>query len=329
MNIQRLALFFLSMISLNSCGQRQKISKEMKEKVHNILGNIHKEVKHHKQAINYQAKYSIGGCNFELLINDFPIEIHYGEGDGMMSASAPINTSILKSGTQTWRIKMYPIHKGGVPVDSIIKPGARAELKIEKIKFKDNGDIADSETVFEFEAPLTRKNEFSHWEFADAGKPYVEYSGTFEAKVPYELTGWSNSVDLTKEDNKALEKELLGEYKKIHNWIQNKEIDNIVEAKLQAEKDYAQALFFNKEKSIKNANVIIDNWGRDNIKMQPMDNYSVKYFGEGRIVLLTSNYDNKSVLWGKYIDKDGDNAYSVFEIYFHRPEKGKNLKIVY
>lgn len=33
---------------------------------------------------------------------------------------------------------------------------------------------------------------------SDAGKPYIEYSGTFQADVPYTLSGWENSTDLSK-----------------------------------------------------------------------------------------------------------------------------------
>ena len=41
------------------------------------IANLYKEVKYHQQAISYQAEYFIGGCNFEILINGFPIERYY------------------------------------------------------------------------------------------------------------------------------------------------------------------------------------------------------------------------------------------------------------
>ena len=49
----------------------------------------------------------IGGCNFEILINGFPIERYYGLGNGALSASVPINTEILKSGLQSWKLEFF------------------------------------------------------------------------------------------------------------------------------------------------------------------------------------------------------------------------------
>ena len=133
------------------------------------IANLYKEVKYHEQAISYQAEYFIGGCNFEILINGFPIERYYGLGNGALSASVPINTAILKSGLQSWKIRIFPIHINGIP-QKMIEGGARVQLKIQAIRFKDNGDIEKISTaVIDFEVPLKKEKETGKNIFVDMG----------------------------------------------------------------------------------------------------------------------------------------------------------------
>ena len=52
--------------------------------------------------------------------------------------------------------------------------------------------------------------------FIATGQPYYEYTFEFEAEVPYELEGWTKGQDLTKLDQKLLEKKAL----EFHNTYQ-------------------------------------------------------------------------------------------------------------
>ena len=248
------------------------MNKEVKE----LWGGLYKDVKNRDKAISYRAIYFIGGCNFELLINGFPVMRYYGEGDGAMNASLPINTAILNKGEQRWKIRVFPVHDisetDGKAI-SISRPtidtGARVEMSIEGVRFtKGEGVQKITGKVVNFEAPLKKDERTGNNVFADAGKPYVEYSGTFYAEVPYELEGWQNSVDLSKEDPKLLEAELLKEYEKYKKWIQNRELDKIAKAKLNAKKEDAQASFYNKQTNEEYINDFIQIWGRENLKMQ-------------------------------------------------------------
>lgn len=326
-------ILIISVISLQSCAQN---TKSMNKEVNDILGNLYKEVKHRDKAISYRAIYFIGGCNFELLINDFPIMTYYGEGDGSLSESAPINTAILKKGEQTWKIRVYPVHdKKEIDgkVVSITRPaiqdGARVELAIEGIKFKENGDIEKRfGKLFEFEAPLKKDEETGKNVFADAGKPYVEYSGTFYADVPYEVEGWQKSVDLSKEDPKLLQAELLKEYEKYKKWIQNRELDKIAESNLKSEKEFANVNFFNANLNKEYVDNFIDTWGRENSRTQPLENYSLKYYGNGKIIELINNSYKKSTLWVSFKDKQGIDKYTLYTLYFHRPKAGGPLEVI-
>ncbi len=133
-------------MSLQSCGQN---TKTMNDNATEILGSLYKDVKYYDQRINYHADIFIGGCNYEVLINDFPVDSHFGPGDGAMNTSIPINTAILHKGEQTWKIRVYPVHDnkemngGGTAMIArpAIQDGARVEIKIEGVRFKENGSL--------------------------------------------------------------------------------------------------------------------------------------------------------------------------------------------
>lgn len=326
-------ILIISLISLQSCGQNKK---NMDVKATEILGNLYKNVKHNDQRINYQAMIFIGGCNYEVLINDYPVDRYFGPGDGSSSGSTPINIAILKPGIQKWKIKVYPVRdrkevNGEVTLvpQNIIQPGARVEMEIEGVRFSENGDIEKRfGKVVKFEASLKKDDKSGQNMLSDAGKPYIEYSGTFQADVPYTLSGWENSTDLSKMNSTVLEKQLLKEYQKFHGWLQNGKLDEMANAKLTAEKEVAQAFFYDKKTNENFLSTFLQRWGQKGLKMQPLENYKVAIYGDGKIVTLIDNIDGSSPLWGNY--EVGENQFknNTYMLYFHIPKGKTELEVI-
>lgn len=327
------AILLASILCLQSCAQNDK---DMNVKATQILSSLYKDAQHYDQRINYQADIFIGGCNFEVLINDFPVQTYYDSGNGVISTSIPINTAILKPGTQAWKIRVYPIHdvkkiKGVIAKASrtAIEDGARVEIKIEGVRFKENGDIEKHfGKVLEFKAPVIKDEKTGKDKLADTGKTYTEYSGTFEANVPYNLSGWQNSEDLTNSDPETLKQELLKEYQKMSKWLANRNLDSIANAKLKAKKEEAQALFYNNSDNRAYISDFLETWGHEKITIQPIGDCSLKFYGDEKIVTLTSNVFKKSPLWATYKDDKNEDHYILYPIYFHRPKGRKELEII-
>lgn len=300
------------------------------------MSELYKHVRYFDQRINYHAQVAIGGCNYEVLINDYPVDRYFGPANGTVSGSVPINTAILKPGVQTWKIRIYPVRdpveKDGqvtlVPQSSISE-GARASMTIEGIRFKENGDIEKRfGEVLAFEAPLKKDDETGASLFGDAGKPFVEYSGTFEADVPYELTGWENSGDLTAEDSLALKQELLAAYQQFHGWLQAGDLENIAMAKLGAEKEKAQALFYDKNTNDHFLANFTGRWGQPGLDMQPLKDPQLRLYGNGKLATLIDVVDNGSPLWGNYQLDNGNYRHNTYLLYFHRPKGKDKLEVI-
>lgn len=331
--MNRVLILIMSFITLSSCGQTPE---EMDSKVKEIFKDLYKDVKYRDERINYHAQIFIDACNYEVLINDFPITKYFGPANGASSGNHYINQTILKSGVQTWKIRVYPIHDAewidGKPYDisrALIEEGARVELSIEALRFRDEGgvDILDNE-VFAFSAPLVKSEKNGSNVFADAGKPYVEYSGTFIVKVPYDLKGWSESVDLSKEKIENLTEEVEGVYNKYRNWMQNRQLDKIAESKLNAEKERAQALYYSKKLNEQYIESFIEGVGQIGIQMLPIEKSKIKFYGNGRVIALerTDVLELPSLV-GEY-EENGRMRMRYLYIYFHRPYPGAPLEVI-
>lgn len=68
----------------------------MKATATELLGNLYQEVQFQDSAINYQMQVTMGGCAFEVLVNDYPIHREGGYcSSGSISFDVDINEAIL------------------------------------------------------------------------------------------------------------------------------------------------------------------------------------------------------------------------------------------
>lgn len=147
----------------------------------------------------------------------------------------------------------------------------------------------------------------------------------FEAKVPYELKGWIDGVDLTKEDPKKLEEEVWGKMEEIKKMYESKDIEGIAKLQYNYLKEYYQALFYNtpnewlsqtKETLEENYKYVLDKKRGKLVLM-----------GNGKIVSVlqegNNEYRNDSAFLG--ISKE---SYNFFKLYFYRPKAGAPLEVV-
>ena len=317
----------MSLCSIASSCQT-KVTKQMKTEVQEIFSNLGENVVANDEA--YNANIWIGACSYEVLINDMRVDYFFGRLNGTTSGSIPINPYILKTGWQTWTIRVYPEWKDRSYFDTNgISEGALVELQINKYKYKPNGDV---ETLYESEKFERKKTEGDYEaKFPDAGKPYVEYKGKFYAEVPYELEGWSNSQDLSKEDKDELFEELLKEYNTYRDLITNKALPTLAKKILYSEKEMAIAKSNNKEEMQKNIANFIDGWGYD-MTMYPIEKVALKMYGNGKVIALErTDIMGHTPLIGQYwLEEDGEkhDKANSFRLYFDRPKDSSKLEVI-
>lgn len=101
-------------------------------------------------------------------------------------------------------------------MEAMLQEENRFLLRLEKLRFDKDGNVKTLAAPFTLiETPMDYdydENDNEEQFYKDVGKPMIVYKGTFNTEVPYVLKGWSESVDLTKENQEKLKEELVDKY---------------------------------------------------------------------------------------------------------------------
>ncbi len=223
----------------------------------------------------YYAKYGNRGCLFELRINDMLTD-ELTRPRTIGETSTTINPAILKSGKQTFTVRLYPF-----PGETSITNENPFRLEIGYIDYAieaNEDEIRPWNVVFTLPAI----------EVPDEGLPYIELTGEFEATVPYQIKGCSDCVDLRTLPD--IEERVVKEYQYVRELIALKKTKELRE--YFTERDYEAGVTL-----YESANDVDDYWDR-NIKqkfekytkeeLQPIEDYRLVFSGNGRSVSLRS-----------------------------------------
>lgn len=147
----------------------------------------------------------------------------------------------------------------------------------------------------------------------------------FESSVPYKLNGWSNSTDLTKLNEKDLEKEVVSFYNEIISDYNNKKIESIEKKYYNRQLENAQSLYsFKREDSEK----LVSEINKDVNKNQDLklENYKLVFYGNGKVVGLVrtdGEFFGKSAFLGLT-----DEDFYIYSLLLHRPKAGTPLEVI-
>ncbi|MGO3183411.1 MAG: hypothetical protein ACTIJ9_11320 [Aequorivita sp.] len=287
------------------------------------IRTTYKNVSYMDNAINYQANIFTSACGFELYINDLPVFKHL-EGTGI-STSFTINTKILESGQQNFRIKILPPSTETEKLPSISQK-AVFELTIKGVRFREKG-LDNLGEVLTWEIPNDKNN---YIEKNDKGNVYIEFEGTFQAKVPYSLKGWTNSKNLEKVNQEKLLKDVVAFYENFGSLLQNKKESKIIELIQNKEQEVAQSLFFKKEDSGKQWEAYTESFENPTFKIEPMENYKLFFYGNGKIVALerTDFYSYGESPLRAIVSENGEEFIENFPLRLHIPEGSDSLEII-
>ncbi len=305
-------------LSFTSCAQEVKKENIMKEENVQKVANIYKEVK----TYNYNPQYKLhiakaANFSYELLINDFPVQINYNPG--ILTGSVPINKSILKKGKQKLTIKMTP------PVDDEYNMGNEIDLSVAELKLSIEYGDQTVEKYKEFKKVLSYEMPRNNNKL-----PYYELNLEFDApEVPYEndIKGWQNSVDLSKENKEALQKEVETFYKGMIALYESKDVNGLAGKYYKSQKEIAISHYLNKQID---SQIVIDEWIKDVNDSRPFIfyGYMMKFYANGKVVRLVKTdkyYFNYSALMRE--DPKTEKAVE-YKMYLHRPKPGAPLEVI-
>lgn len=153
---------------------------------------------------------------------------------------------------------------------------------------------------------------------------HLSESWNVDLKVPYELTGWSKSVNLMEEDKSELISEVLEVYEDLKQDLNNRKIASYL-AKTKLRLSEKSTYFYFKEEDGREA--LAENTKEYNrIKVVPFEHYTLSVESNGKIVrLVRSDKDNKGE--SVFRADDGDNII-LYDLFLHRPKEGAPLEVI-
>lgn len=345
-------LVLLTSFTIASCGQDQsKSQNKTKSKENysitmshpdinsiNIVDKIATQVKHFDKEPRYFIRPLQNNCVYELLVNDFLVYKDYGIEK--LATPIEINYAILRSGSQTVTVRLYPLgdalkraYGEGETVTTLLP---KTEMKISVVKyeaFNISQDLDDEIVVKEHTAPTKEDSN----EFVGTGLPYYEYTFTFDATVPYAIKGWTEGQDLTKFDKEELEKKAVDYYSKVISIYKNKDLDKLARLRYGALYRISQVKYLKKEEIQELWDEMKADFDKKNKEFGDLENYVINFYGNKRIVSLKhpsrdpidKRLRGRSAFWFKHIVGNRIRAkYTNLDLYLPKGQPLDSLQMI-
>ena len=252
----------------------------------------------------YELFIDARGCFYEILINSAPLYFHYNIG--ATAFRLPINSFIQKSGEQSISLRMISVVEG--------KPfpqGAEVSLTIDEYP---KGDPRERKTVFNYKTkPFEEKN-----------KGILLIEKTFPANVAYTLTDWKEGVDLSKEDEDLVRKEIEKKYIDFTATFKNQDLSKYKEiTELRQENAFISMYYDYKQKKLAERSYVggIEN---SKVKLFPLENYRLVFYGDGKLAGLQKLKEAPGI----FIDNQNEEDAFMEYILFYKKNKNSPLEII-
>ena len=325
------------LLTFQSCSQPTPINQNRNITADNLVEEIAKQVKHYPSEKVYKIRYSNDNCYFDMFVDG--IRAYRYPGRGVVGSTAiEINELLFHSGKHTISYKMYPLYtleeEGVTTTQNTLVNNSYVALKVKSYDLKN--EEADDILYAEYTTPnIAIKNaqgDTISYKFAGSGKTYYEGSFEVELDVPYQLQPpFATAQDLRKMDQKQLMTKLLAKYKEVWQIYKNRELDNIARIEFDNLKNLFVSTYADIETIRENWNAYYEIYKKAPLEMQPIANYKLEFFADGKLVALMldtkdNNLRGNTALWAK-IEYEGDIHPLFFNSYFYIPQGDTEFKV--
>ena len=306
-----IALLLLSCF-LFSCGQAQKTDKQI---IQETMQAIEVPKQYKQEPFYYVGIYS-ANIKWELFVNDVQMFAHY-QGK-ITSPIVPLNYNILGSGKQKITFRIYPPNGQAVL-------GKYASFRMRLFYNKNFRDNEDPEIpILNFELPYEETKDL----------PYFEKSFEFEAQVPYQITGWTKSKDLTKVPD--LEQKVVKKIEELRTILENKDSEAYFQAVMPRSKEQFICLYATQEEienSFQEDSLTSGEFSKifDDIQILPITDYQIILEPNNRLVKLRQKNGDSFTdgIKFKAIDKEDKKEITGNYLFrFHIPEGSDELEVI-
>jgi hypothetical protein len=277
-------LIILSLVLLSglaSCQQKQSSCTTIKSqvKMDQKMLDIYKQVNTYDYNPFYEVEFSQDACGYEILINGVPLHRYLLSGS-VNEQRIPINDHILTSGKQEIMIRLFPPQLSDQRWSSTLVDASKFKIKV--IHHAHDDSTKNYKQVFEFNT----SNKPGTEKFLGSGQKVFEFKGSFDAEVPYELEGWHNSKDLSKENQDELLKEAVTAYNNFRNILIKKEVNAYASLMYDKEVELAKAFYWATPADSKERWDEMSSTVREKRDILPLKDFKMVLYAGGKVLAL-------------------------------------------
>lgn len=273
---------------------------------------------------SYNITVRTGNSQLELLVGDVPVSLNlfWGEitsRDGRkIGPNVPINSCILKSGKYKVVGRIYPRYgQQALEFHSYL---------IMEGYYREAGNWDYTYPMFIIETP-NKYHKNGEIYNPIVGLPYFELQTEIEVEVPYEVEGWSHSVNLKEQNEEELKKEMQQRYDDIRQLIAKKDTAAFRQIIKEREDLLGTVYYYSeeeKENRIKDLLTVIMSEEFD-IAPYPQE-AQLLYFAEGKMVTLVDPVNREGVIC--LVNRKDPKDIVSLEFRFHRKKPGQKLSVI-
>ena len=328
-------LWVFVLVAFQSCSQPAPVNQNPNITADNLVEEIAKQVKHYPSEKVYKIRYSNDNCYFEMFVDGIRVHKLFVRGG---STAVEVSNLLFHSGKHTISYKMYPLYtleeEGVTTTQNTLVDNSHVALDVYSYNLKDKkaDDILYAEYTTPNIAIKNAQGDTISYKFAGSGKTYYEGSFEVELDVPYQLQPpFATAQDLRKMDQKLLMTKLLAKYKEVWQIYKNRELDNIARIEFDNLKNLFVSTYADIETIRENWNAYYEIYKKAPLEMQPIANYKLEFFADGKLVALMldtkdNNLRGNTALWAK-IEYEGDIHPLFFNSYFYIPQGETEFKV--
>lgn len=313
--MKRAIVFFLILSLFANCKQNNNL-KDQKMEYSKVVQS---------EQFNYVLDLSLK-TPYELYFDDIKIASNYSRGS---NAAIELNPYILKNGKYKVKLVLLPFwqHKE-ININ-------RSDIQNSRILFgyylKDKTTKKSIKYMADETLPIQIDNSTSDLPI------FVEEWEVEIKDLPYELEGWSKGQDLSKMDQKELEKKVVLYYQKLWNILNTGDSEAYNNAWLTGDKDLVVYDYLSREHfraALEKNNNEVEKCKN---MMIPLEDYEMKLYAQGKIVSLerktnTLSFNNEDPLdikgWSPLIRKYKVSGGAGYGVKLYLPQGSNEFVII-
>lgn len=230
----------------------------------------------HKKEIMYGISIQID-MPFELYFDDIAIAKEYSKARKVMGID--INPYLLSNGKYSLKIKLFPIQeKEGFAVYP--KDVETSFVKVVRYELQRQPNMGRAKNYMVLkELPLPK---------IEQPVTYLEQEWEVEiTDLPYKLEGWSNSKDLSKMNQKELEKKVVDYYRYLRDLLNDGKGKKYFNLQKQKQQETTTFGYYSQQEMEKTKSEQIENLNKEATgNMLPIERYKMFVYGHGKLVKL-------------------------------------------